>query len=106
MEIQQEEYDTIKALSVALNARMDNFEQHQRETGEYIKALIETLAAQEPIIIPAPRVEVKAADVTMPAMPTPVVQVMEAPETPDQLKVYNIIRNAQGVMIRIEEAWK
>lgn len=105
IELPLSEVKLIRQLSDALKSQNALVLQGQADNNELMKMLLMELGKQETLVIPAPEVTVKAAQVDIPPMPAPVVTVMESPEG-ERLKVYNIIRDGRGLMIRIEEAWK
>jgi hypothetical protein len=106
VEVPLSEIKAIRQLADSLSTQNNLVLQGQADNNDLMKALLTELGKQETLVIPAPEVVVKAAQVTIPDIPAPVVQVMEAPEPEERLKVYNIIRDGRGVMIRIEESWK
>jgi hypothetical protein len=73
----------------------------QGEIFNAIKALMEQLAQRETIVIPAPEVTVKAADITIPQALPAQVTVMEAPEGTHKIKL-TIVRDNRGVMTEIK----
>ena len=102
IEISLSEYESIKALATAISERDNRNQTNQQALESHLVTVIETLhellgQSREPLVIPPAEITVKASDVIMPAMPAPVVTVMEAPEG---RKTYTIRfkRDAKGLM--------
>ena len=93
-----DEYKSIKGLATSINDLMTKVMSGQVQIADALKIMANEIAHRDAIVIPAPVVTVKAAEVQMPETPPAQIHMM-SPEGKHKFKFKTkIIRDGRGMM--------